>query len=116
MWMTPALFTAASIFSASFSVLASGFSQKTTLPALAASIAISAWLSPGVAMSTMSMSLRVTTSRQSVAASSQPSCSAAAVTPAGVRPQSTFMRGRCLGVKKRPTWRYALLCARPMKA
>ena len=59
-------------------VFASGFSQNTTLPAFAAAIAISAWLSPGVLMSTMSMSARVTTSCQSVAASSQPSCSAAA--------------------------------------
>ena len=58
MWMTPAFFTAASICSASLTVFASGFSQNTTLPALAAAIAISAWLSPGVAMSTMSMSLR----------------------------------------------------------
>jgi hypothetical protein len=28
----------------------------------------------------------------------------------------TFMRGRSLGEKKRVTWRYALLCARPMNA
>ena len=73
MWMTPAFFTAASIFSASVTVLASGFSQNTTLPAFAAAIAISAWLSPGVLMSTMSMSLRLTTSCQSVEVSSQPS-------------------------------------------
>ena len=98
MWMTPALVTAASIFCASFNVLASGFSQKTILPAFAASIAISAWLSPGVAMSTMSMSLRRTTSRQSVALSSQPELVGRRFrTLASVRPQSTFIRGRYFG-------------------
>ena len=45
-----------------------------------------------------------------------PSCAAAVFTASGVRPQRTFIRGGCFGVKKRLTWRYALLCARPMKA
>ena len=41
---------------ASTSVFASGFSQKTCLPAFAAAIAIGAWVSPGVQTSTRSMS------------------------------------------------------------
>ena len=96
-------------------MFASGFSQNTTLPAFAAAIAISAWLSPGVLMSTMSMSARVTTSCQSVAASSHPS-SAAARTFFALRPQMTFIRGVSVGLKKRATCRQALLCARPMNA
>jgi hypothetical protein len=67
-------------------------------------------------MSTMSMSARVTTSCQSVAASSHPSRSAAARTFFALRPQMTFIRGVSVGVKKRATCRQALLCARPMKA
>ena len=53
----------------------------------------------------MSMSLRLTTSSQSVEASSQPSCFAAALTFAGVRPQSTFIRGVSRGEKNGPTCR-----------
>src|SRR5258706_596910 len=92
MWVTPALVTAASMRSASATVFPSGFSQKTALPARAAAMAISACESPGVLTSTRSMSLRLTTSSQSVAASSQPYSRAAARTLAGVRPQSTFKR------------------------
>src|SRR5688572_14252603 len=116
MCATPARSTARSIDSASLSVFASGFSQNTAFPALAAAIAISACDSPGVLMSTMSMSGRLTTSRQSVAASSQPYSRAAASTFFAVRPQITFMRGCSRGDRKGPTCRYALLCARPMNA
>ncbi len=59
--------------------LASGFSHRIALPACAAAIAISAWLSPGVETSTTSMSGRAITSRQSVANSSQPSWAARAL-------------------------------------
>ena len=86
------------------------------MPARAAAIAISACESPGVLMSTRSMSLRLTTSSQSVEASSQPYSRAAVRTLAGVRPQSTFIRGVSLGLKNGPTWRYALLWALPMNA
>jgi hypothetical protein len=55
---------------------AMGFSQKTCLPASAAMIAISACRSVGTETSTTSTSSRVTTSRQSVAVSSQPQLSA----------------------------------------
>ena len=50
--------------------IASGFSQNTCLPALAAAMAISAWLSLGVQMSIASMSLRSTNRRQSVSTDS----------------------------------------------
>ena len=95
-------------------MFASGFSQKTVLPASAAAIAISAWESPGVQMSTTSMSGRATTARQSVACSSKPSLRAAAATPASSRPQTTFMRASIGRSKKRPTWRQAFAWARPM--
>ena len=101
MWTTPAFSTAASIFSASRRVLASGFSQSTALPARAAAIAISAWLSPGVLTSTRWMSFRATTSRQSVAVSSQPSWPAAALTAGRFRPHSTLRRGRRRGENRR---------------
>ena len=74
MWMTPASLDGGEhALRALGTVLASGFSQSTALPARAAAIAISACESPGVQTSTMSMSSPLTTSRQSVAASSQPS-------------------------------------------
>ena len=56
----------------SAAVRASGFSQMMCLPAWAAAIAISAWLSLGVTMSIRSMSGRATTARQSLDASSNP--------------------------------------------
>ena len=59
-------------------VFASGFSQSTCLPACSAAMAISAWLSPGVQMSTRSMSSRSTRRRQSVSFEAKPSRSAAA--------------------------------------
>ena len=86
------------------------------MPAFAAAMAISAWVSPGVDTSTMSMSSRATTSRQSVAYSSQPRVREALRTAERLRPQITFMRGVSFGSKNRPTWRQALLCARPMNA
>ncbi len=116
MFGTPAFLTAFHIAFASRTSLASGFSHRIALPAWAAAIAISAWLSPGVAMSTMSMSGRATTSRQSVAHSSQPSWAAARFTFARSRPQTTLSRGVSFGGRKRLTCRQALLWARPMKA
>ena len=105
MWTTPAFSTAFSMACASRRLLASGFSQKTALPARAAAIAISAWESPGVATSTRSMSSRSTTSRQSVADSSQPSSFAALATSRASRPHRTFMRGVRRGEKNGTTWR-----------
>ena len=114
MWMTPAFFTASSIFCASGSVLASGFSQKTTFLFSAAATEIAMWLSPGVHTSTMSTSLRATTCSQLVACSCQPRVSAAWRTPSSCRPQTTFITGSKGVSKKRLTWRHALLWARPM--
>ena len=70
MLATPAPSTADTIACASAAVRPSGFSQVTIFPARAAAMAISAWVSFGLAMSTRSMSLRSTTARQSVSADS----------------------------------------------
>ncbi len=105
MLATPAFCTAATMALASFTVLARGFSHRTALPARAAAMAISAWLSPGVTTSTTWMSSRATTSRQSVAHSSQPSWAAARATFLRSRPQTTLRRGVSFGEKKRLTWR-----------
>ena len=73
MWMTPEALAASCMVLASAPVRASGFSQITCLPALSAAMAISAWLSLGVTMSTTSMSSRLTTAAQSADDSSKPS-------------------------------------------
>ena len=61
---------AATIFSPSFVVRASGFSQSTILPAFAAAMAISMWRSLGTQMSTASMSSRAISFFQSVSTDS----------------------------------------------
>ena len=66
MFGTPAASTAATIASASAALRPSGFSHITILPAFAAAMAISGWVSLGLAMSMRSMSLRSTSVRQSV--------------------------------------------------
>jgi hypothetical protein len=71
-WCTPAEVTAASAAAACPYVTASGFSQRTALPAAAAAAAISACVPGGVQMSTMSMSSRPTRARQSVVCSGTP--------------------------------------------
>ena len=114
MWTTRAFFTAAYIASASFTVMASGFSQRTCLPAFAAAMAISAWVSLAVLMSMMSISGSFTTLRQSVAVFFQPSCFAAAFTPLGSRPQTVCMTGSKGTGKKWPTWRHAFEWVLPM--
>ena len=60
------LSTASVIVFASAPVRPSGFSQSTILPALAAAMAISAWVSLGLAISIRSISFRATRTRQSV--------------------------------------------------
>jgi hypothetical protein len=101
---------------ASSTVLASGFSHRTCLPAASAAVAISAWLSPGVQTSMMSMSSRATRARQSVACSAQPRRPAAASTFASSRPQIATIRARTGRSKTRFTVRQACECAVPMKA
>jgi hypothetical protein len=85
---------AAAIARASSTVLASGFSQSTCLPASRAAIEISAWLDPGVQTSTRSTSSRSTSRFQSVSMAGQPSRAAAAATAARSRPQMAAIRGR----------------------
>ena len=102
--------------SASATVLASGFSHSTCLPAASAAIAISAWVSPGVAMSTRSMSSRSIRSCHRVEEEAQPRRVAAAATPSASRPVMRRMstsRGRS---KNFPTERNAWEWARPMNA
>ncbi len=72
---------------------ASGFSQKTCLPALAAATAISWCMFVGAAISTMSMSGRLTTSRQSVVHCSQPHFSANSSSGFSGIPQISFRTG-----------------------
>src|SRR6266699_2052041 len=64
-------------------VEASGFSQRTLLPASNAAIVCSWWRSVGVHTEIRSRSSRLTNSRQSVDVSSRPSCWAACVTRSG---------------------------------
>ena len=107
---------ASTIDSASATVLASGFSHRTCLPASSAAIAISAWLSPGVHTSTSWMSSRVTSCFQSVSTDAQPIFAAAAVTAAWSRPHSAVMAGAHGRSKNRPAVRHAWECTAPMKA
>ena len=76
---------------------------------------ISACESPGVTMSTMSMSSRAITSRQSVADSAQPHFSAAAATASALRPTMTAISGSAGRSNIRGAWRQPTECAEPMK-
>ncbi len=102
--------------SASATELASGFSHSTCLPASNAAIAIWAWVSPGVQMSTRSTSSRVITSRQSVALEAQPSLAAAAAARSASRPTTTAISGDRGRSKKRGAVRQACEWAAPMNA
>src|SRR5579862_8998140 len=94
---------------------ASGFSQRTILPAEAAAMAISACKLFGVAMSTTSTSLRSKTARQSVAVSSQFHRRAISSSRVLSLPHTIFIF-KSYGVSKnRLTCRNALEWARPMK-
>src|SRR5690606_5516975 len=79
-------------------------------------MAISAWESPGVQMSTICTSSRLISSFQSVSTAAQPNCSAVAVTASRDRPHSTARVGLTGRSKKAPTVRQAWECTRPMKA
>jgi len=107
---------AAAIASASATEFASGFSHRTCLPASKAAMAISACVSPGVQMSTMSTSSRSITRVQSVSTSSQPYLSAAAFARASLRPARTDIRSRTGRSKNRGAERHAWEWAAPMKA
>ena len=107
---------AAAICSASATVLASGFSHSTCLPASSAAIAISACRSPGVQMSTRSTSSRSITRRQSVSTEAKPNRSAAAETASGLRPEITVSSGVSGRSKNRWALRQAWACTAPMNA
>jgi hypothetical protein len=107
---------AATIALASSTLLASGFSHSTCLPASSAATAISACVSPGVQMSTSCTSSRVSRFFQSVSTERQPSFAAAARAAVSSRPQSTAISGSSGRSKNRPAVRQACECAAPMKA
>ena len=111
----PAASAAATISAPSSASMASGFSHATILPAASAARAISRCELFGVQMSTRSTSGRSTTRRQSVSVSCHPQRSAKAASAPGVRADATFSTGSNGRSKKRPTCRYALEWARPMK-
>ena len=89
--------------------LASGFSQTMCLPASAAASTISQCMWPGVETSTMSMSSRATTARQSLDASFQPNASRACSVSSGLRPQITTRSTLGASAKYMLTLRYAWL-------
>ena len=97
-------------------MLASGFSHSTCLPAASAAIAMSAWLEPGVQMSTSRTSSRATSAFQSVSTDSQPSLRAAASAASRLRPHRTVIRTSSGRSKTRPAVRQAWEWAAPMKA
>ena len=107
---------AATIAFASSTVLASGFSHSTCLPASSAAIAISACVSPGVQTSTSWTSSRPRSAFQSVSVCRQPMRWAAAAVVSALRPQSTAMSGCSGRSKNRPAVRHACEWAAPMKA
>ena len=107
---------AAVISSASATVLASGFSHSTCLPACRAAVAISTCMSPGVQMSIRSMSGRSTSRRQSVSAELQPYCWAAARTATPLRPATAVSSGLSGRSKNLGAVLQACEWAAPMKA
>src|SRR3954454_15217050 len=107
---------AAAIVCASATVLASGFSHSTCLPAASAAMAISACVSPGVHTSTSCTSSDATTSRQSVDTLAQPYFAAAAFVLARSRPPSTASCGTIGRSKNRCAVRQAWECTAPMNA
>ena len=78
-------------------------------------MAISACESPGVTMSTTSMSSRAITSRQSVADSAQPHLAAASATASALRPTMTAISGSAGRSNTRGAVRHPCEWAAPMK-
>jgi hypothetical protein len=107
---------AATIARACATLLASGFSHSTCLPAASAAIAIAAWLDPGVHTSTSWTSSRATSFSQSVSVDRQPSFAAAAATRSGSRPQTAARSTSSGSSKNRLADRQAWEWAAPMKA
>ena len=107
---------AATMARASATVLASGFSHSTCLPASSAAIAISAWVSPGVQMSTRSTSSRATSARQSVSTCCQSKRRATSEAASTFRPPIATRSGVSAGSKKLRALRQPCEWAVPMKA
>src|SRR5438876_10489306 len=105
MFGTFAFSTAATIFSPSGPVIDSGFSQRIILPALAAAVAISAWVLLGVQISIRSMSLRSMSLRQSVSVDSYPHLAAKGFTLSALRAQAALRTGLYSRSKKLLTLR-----------
>ena len=107
---------AAAMARASATVFASGFSQSTCLPARRAAMAISAWVSPGVQMSTRSTSGRATSARQSVSTCCQSNRRAISPAAAPSRPPMATRSGTRGGSKKDRALRQPCEWATPMNA
>src|SRR3984957_6414294 len=107
--------TAATIFSDSAALRPNGFSHITILPASAAAMAISAWVSFGLAMSMRSISFRATSLRQSVSNDEYPQLPAKLSASAGFRAQTATSAGSCSRSKNLLTFPNALEWVRPIK-
>ena len=101
---------------ASATVLASGFSQSTCLPASRAAMAISAWVSPGVQTSTRSTSSRAMSARQSVSTLRQSKRRATSEAASTFRPPIATRSGVSAGSKKLRALRQPCEWAAPMNA
>src|SRR3982750_3417031 len=115
MLATPAFSTASTIAFDSAAVRPSGFSHMTILPAFAAAIAISAWVSFGLAISIRSTEGSSTRRRQSFTDDSNPHLAANPWARSGFRAQTVFSTGVKGRSKKLGTLRNAFECVRPMK-
>src|ERR1700683_3491333 len=107
--------TAATIFSDSAALRPNGFSHITILPASAAAMAISAWVSFGLAMSIRSIYFRAASLRQSVSNDGYPQLSAKASASARLRAQTAVSTGSYSRSKNRLTLAKAFEGVRPMK-
>src|SRR5260370_41228568 len=92
----------------------SGFSHITILPAFAAAMAMSAWVSLGLAMSMRSISRDATTLRQSLSTDSYPHLAANDFARSALRAQTVLRTGWYGTSKKWFTWHKALEGVRPM--
>src|SRR5271169_5136029 len=114
MLRTPAASTAFTMVSDSAALRPSGFSHITILPARAAVMAISAWVSLGLAISMRSMLGDSTTLRQSDSTDSYPHLAAKSWARSALRAHTVLSTGWKGTSKKWLTWEKALEWVRPM--
>src|SRR5260370_12380244 len=114
MFGTRAVSTACTMALDSGALRPSGFSHITILPAFAAAIAISAWVSLGLAMSIRSISGDATTLRQSLSTDSYPHLAANDFARSALRAHTVLSTGWYGTSKKWFTWPKALAWVRPM--